>query len=172
MHNIRVYTFLLIILITACYPAPRAAGQFTDNEFEAMAAEMAKGDTKDITVDQLVRIKDDVILLDSREKKEYDISHIPGAIWVGYDDFTLDRIKDIDKNAKIVVYCSVGYRSERIGEKIMDGGYNDISNLSGSIFKWVNEGYKIVDSGNQPTKKIHGFNKKWSKWVRKGEVTY
>ncbi len=172
MKLFKAYTAFWVLLLTACYPAPKAAGQFTDSEFDTMANEMAKGDTKDITVDQLVRIKDKVVLLDSREKKEYEVSHIPGAIWVGYDNFTVDRLKTIDKKAKLVVYCSVGYRSERIGEKIMDAGYEDISNLSGSIFKWVNEGYKVVDTQGKETKKIHGFNKKWSKWVKSGEVVF
>ena len=105
-----------------------------------MATEMAQGDTKDIEVTTLKTMKEKVILLDTREKKEYEISHIPGAIWVGYNNFKLKRVKEIAKDTKIVTYCSVGYRSERIGEKLQKAGFTDVSNLKGSIFKWVNEG--------------------------------
>ncbi|MGJ8661878.1 MAG: rhodanese-like domain-containing protein, partial [Bacteroidota bacterium] len=54
------------------------------------------------------------ILLDAREKKEYDVSHLENAIWVGYDTFQLDSVlqKVQNKNSEIVVYCSIGVRSE------------------------------------------------------------
>lgn len=166
----KLYSGVLLFVLASCYPAPKVAGQFTDQEFETMATEMAKGDAKDINVDDLVRIKQNVILLDSREKKEYDISHIPGAIWVGYDDFDINRIQNINKDSKLVVYCSVGYRSERVSEKIQGAGYTDVQNLKGSIFKWINKGYTVVDKDGNQTNKIHGYNKKWSKWVKSEDI--
>jgi rhodanese-related sulfurtransferase len=141
-------------------------------DFNKMAENMAKGDAQDINVDDLLKIKEEVVLLDSREHDEYNISHIPSAKWVGYDDFSIERLDGIDKNSKIVVYCSVGYRSERISEKLMKEGYKNVYNLKGSIFKWYNEGYKIVDPSGVPTRKIHGFNKKWSKWIKDGDIIY
>ena len=172
MKNYKLLQFLILLLFTQCYPAPKLAGQFTEQEFNAMATEMAQGDTRDIDVATLKATKEKVILLDTREKKEYEISHIPGAIWVGYNNFKLKRIKEIAKDAKIVTYCSVGYRSERIGEKLQKAGFTDVSNLKGSIFKWVNEGNPIVDKDDQPTEKVHGFNKSWGKWVKNGKAVY
>ena len=64
---------------------------------------------------------------------------------VGYDDFDVKRLEEISKNTKIVTYCSVGYRSERIGEKLMKQGFTDVSNLKGSLFKWANQGYELED---------------------------
>lgn len=164
--------FLIVFIFAQCYPAPKAAGQFTDQEFNNMAAQMAKGTVKDISTQELKVNQSDIILLDTRERKEYEVSHIPGAIWVGYDDFDLNRLPDVAKDKKIVTYCSVGYRSERIGEKLQKAGYQDVNNLKGSIFKWVNEGNTIVDMSNQSTKKVHGYNEKWGKWVKNGEVVY
>ncbi len=172
MKSYKLLQFLILLLFTQCYPAPKLAGQFTEQEFNAMATEMAQGDTRDIDVATLKATKEKVILLDTREKKEYEISHIPGAIWVGYNNFKLKRIKEIAKDAKIVTYCSVGYRSERIGEKLQKAGFTDVSNLKGSIFKWVNEGNPIVDKDDQPTEKVHGFNKSWGKWVKNGKAVY
>lgn len=163
----------LAIFFVSCYPSPKLAGQFTDEEFEKMATNMAKGKVDDIEVDQLkVLEEEDYILLDTREKEEYMISHIPGSIWVGYDDFNVDRIKDLDPSKKIITYCSVGYRSERIGEKIQKAGFENVQNLKGSIFKWKNEGNKIVDARGRETEEIHGFNEKWGKWIKKGDVVY
>lgn len=72
---------------------------------------------------------------------------------------------DIPKDAKIVLYCSVGYRSEKIGEKLQKMGYTDVNNLFGSLFEWVNRGYKVVDKDGNETQKVHTYNKDWSQWV-------
>lgn len=163
----------IIIVISSCYPAPKMAGQFTDEEFNEMANKMANGGTPDITIKDLKKDIDNIILLDAREKKEYEVSHIKNATWIGYDDFNIERLpQGLDENAKIVVYCSVGYRSERIGEKILSKGYKNVYNLKGSIFQWINEGNPIVNQENQVTTKIHGYNEKWSKWIKQGEVAY
>lgn len=163
---------LFIFIFTQCVPAPKAAGQFTEQEFDKMAERMATGSVTDMTVEELLEQQDDVFLLDAREKKEYQISHIAGAKWVGYDNFKIKRVKDLPKDAKIVTYCSVGYRSERIGEKLQKAGFTNVYNLKGSIFKWINEGNPVVDDKNKPTQKVHGYDKKWGKWLKKGEVVF
>ena len=55
--------------------------------------------------------------IDSREKREYEVSHIKNAIWVGYDDFDTTRLKEVAKDQQIIVYCAVGARSEKIANK-------------------------------------------------------
>lgn len=110
--------------------------------------------------------------IDSREKVEFDVSHIKGATWVGYDDFDMARMDDISKNEPIIIYCSVGYRSEKIGEKLLQAGYTNVSNLYGGIFEWVNQGKPIVDLSGKPTTKIHGYSKTWGIWLSKGEKVY
>lgn len=172
MKKHRFLQLLVALLFTQCFPVPKVAGQFTETEFEEMATEMAQGDTRDIEVASLKTMKDKVILLDTREKKEYEISHIPGAIWVGYNNFKLKRVKEIAKDAKIITYCSVGYRSERIGEKLQKAGFTDVSNLKGSIFKWVNEGNPLEDKEGNATDKVHGFDKTWGKWVKGDKAVY
>lgn len=172
MKSYRFLQLILVLIFTQCFPTPKVAGQFTDREFDEMANRMATGTVQDISVEEVSQQLDKVILLDTRERKEYEVSHLPNAIWVGYDDFDIKRLGDVPKNAKVVTYCSVGYRSERIGEKLQKAGYTDVSNLKGSIFKWVNEGLSVVDINNQPTEKVHGYNEKWGKWVKKGKVVY
>jgi len=171
----KIYHFFqlfLLVLFCQCYSAPKVAGQFTAHEFEKMALQMAEGTVPDISPQDLVAQKDSIILLDAREREEYEISHIPTAIWVGYDDFTLDRVAALSKNATIVTYCSVGYRSERIGEQLQQAGFENVSNLKGSIFQWMNEGYPVVNMKALETDEVHGFNKNWGKWVKKGKVVY
>ena len=61
----------------------------------------------------------EAILLDAREQKEYNTSHLKNAIFVGYDFFKLDSLTPLipNKTSEIVVYCSLGIRSEDIAEK-------------------------------------------------------
>jgi rhodanese-related sulfurtransferase len=113
-----------------------------------------------------------VIFLDSRELEEYTVSKIKTATWVGYDDFSMSRVKDIPKDSEIIVYCSVGYRSEKIAEKLIHEGYSNVSNLYGGIFEWVNNNRPIVDAQEQSTNKIHAYDRIWGLWLNEGKKVY
>ena len=113
---------------------------------------------------------DDYIFLDARELEEYQISHIPGARYIGYKKFDEDLLEGISHDDKIIVYCSVGYRSEKIGKKLEKLGYTTVYNLYGSIFEWINCDLPLENQQGIATDTIHTYNKKWSKWVDDKEV--
>lgn len=113
----------------------------------------------------------ELTFLDARGRQEFEVSHIQGAHWVGYEDFSLNRVKEIPKDKPIVVYCSIGKRSEDITKKLRDAGYKDVSNLYGGIFEWVNRAYPVVKN-EQPTDSIHGYSKMWSVWLKRGKIVY
>ena len=123
---------------------------------------------------EMTKSNSDFILLDARELKEYNVSHIKNAIHVGYDHFNLKETTVIldNKNAKIVVYCSVGIRSEDIAEKLQKAGYKNVYNLFGGIFEWKNADFQVVDTLGNTTEKVHTFSKDWSKWLKKGKKVY
>ncbi|MGB6267575.1 MAG: rhodanese-like domain-containing protein [Olleya sp.] len=123
-----------------------------------------------ISVQELAIPKTEAMVLDAREKNEFEVSHIKDAILVGYNDFNLDEvIKNLpNTNEKIVVYCSLGIRSETIAEKLRKAGYTNIYNLYGGIFEWKNNGFSVVDLDQNETEKVHAFSKEWSKWLNKG----
>ncbi|NBU36070.1 MAG: rhodanese-like domain-containing protein [Bacteroidetes bacterium] len=123
-----------------------------------------------LSVSNLIKNKDNYIIFDAREKEEFEISHIPDAIFLGYSDFNEIRLKDIPKESSIVVYCSIGYRSEKIGEKMLRSGYKNVYNLYGSIFEWVNENYPLVNAKGKFTSNLHSYNKSWSKWVTNKDI--
>jgi rhodanese-related sulfurtransferase len=128
-----------------------------------------------MSVETLALPKTDAILLDAREEKEYEVSHLENAICVGYDKFKLEetiaRLPE-DKNAKIVVYCSLGIRSETVAHKLIEAGYTNVYNLYGGIFEWKNANFKVIDTLGKSTEKVHTFNKDWSKWLKKGKKVY
>ena len=157
--------FILVFALSAC-------GQNHAN-FQTMALDMSKGSapkTEVTTLNETQATK--IIYLDAREKEEFDVSHIKGAIFVGYENFDIMKLPELDKEAKIVVYCSVGYRSEKIAEELIQNGYIQTQNLFGGIFDWVNKGYSVYDSFGNETNKIHPYNNSWGKWLTKGEQVY
>lgn len=123
-----------------------------------------------IGVEELKQLQTEFFLFDTREKEEYEVSHIEGAKYLGHKDFDIERLGDLPKDCKIIVYCSVGYRSEKIGEELMLLGYTNVFNLYGSIFDWVNRGNPVVDKEGKVTPKVHTYNWAWSKWVDQSQA--
>ncbi|CAM4174282.1 rhodanese-like domain-containing protein [Gillisia limnaea] len=116
----------------------------------------------------------DLVLLDAREPEEFKVSHIKGAVFSGYSNFSAEAISQSikDKSVLIVVYCSLGIRSEKISEKLKAEGYSNVRNLYGGIFEWKNKGFAVFDSEGKETEKVHAYSKNWSKWLTKGEKIY
>jgi rhodanese-related sulfurtransferase len=104
-------------------------------------------------------------LLDTREIDEFEISHLPGAKWIGHKDFSASRVADVDKERQIIVYCSIGVRSEQIAEKLISLGFTHVWNLYGGIFNWANQGRILVDHKQLNTRFVHGYDKNWAKLV-------
>ncbi len=115
-----------------------------------------------ISADSLENIKP--LILDIREKEEYDISHLKNAKYAGYYNFSLDQLNSIDKVTTIVVYCSVGYRSSKIAKKLIQAGFKDVRNLYGGIFKCVNQNREILKNSTS-TDSLHTYNKKWARYI-------
>lgn len=115
-----------------------------------------------------------VTILDSREINEYNVSHIETSTLVGFDTFSIDSISDLikNKNTPIVVYCTLGIRSEVIANKLIKAGYSNVKNLYGGICEWKNKDYKVIDSTQNKTNNIHTFSKEWSKWLLNGNPIY
>jgi rhodanese-related sulfurtransferase len=122
-----------------------------------------------ISVQELAMPKTEAVVLDARELKEYETSHIKDALFVGYDEFNIELVLEKVKNKEqnIVVYCSVGIRSEDIAEKLIKAGYTDVYNLYGGIFEWKNNDFYVYNSEGFKTNKIHTFAKEWSRWLKK-----
>ena len=125
-----------------------------------------------IVADSLESRMSEVVILDTRAQEEFEISHLQGARFVDYEGFDLSMVDDIQKDQEVIVYCSVGYRSERIGEKLQQAGYTNVKNLYGGIFSWKNEGYDVIGPKNTPTDSVHTYNKSWGKWLIKGIKVY
>jgi rhodanese-related sulfurtransferase len=103
-----------------------------------------------------------VILVDAREKEEFQVSHIPGARHIPYNENPLNSLMNLNQDSLIVVYCSVGYRSSILAKKLQGLGFTRVYNLEGSIFKWANEERPLVQNRNM-VQKVHPHSPYWVK---------
>jgi rhodanese-related sulfurtransferase len=163
--------FLILVLLAI------GLNSFAQNydSFEELKNEIISKTIPLISAETLKKVESTrkpLLILDTREANEYNVSHINGAMYVGYDNFKISKLKKVNKNTTVIVYCSVGYRSEKIGEKLKKGGFNKVMNLQGGIFDWVNSGYPVYDNAGNETQKVHAYNKSWGKWLTKGEKVY
>lgn len=158
--------FFSTLLVQACAQ---------NNDYHKEMQDLLKGTVpimKAPTLDSLKSTGSNIVLLDVRQQKEYNVSHIKGAQFIEYDEFTKKDVKDIPKNAKVVVYCTAGYRSERIGEKLQKLGFENVSNLYGGILDWKNNNYEVLNNQLVPTDSVHTYSKGWSKWLYEGVKVY
>lgn len=158
-------TFLLFLAVLSTFTIV-AQKRTLNPQFEVMLDTLLTHSVKEVLPTDIANIRD-IVFLDSRTKKEYKTSHIEDARWIGFTSFNIKRIKDIPKDKKIVVYCTVGYRSEKIAEKLIKEGFTDVSNLYGGIFEWVHYNQTVTNDQGL-TEEIHTYDKDWGQWLDKG----
>lgn len=149
---------------------------FIGQSQNTIAESIEKYNSNNITYAHAKDLKniENIVLLDTRKIQEYNISHLKNAIWVGYESFKQKYVssKFPDKNTPLIVYCSIGVRSEDIGEKLKKAGYTNVKNLYGGIFGWKNQKGSIYNNKGIETDSIHAFNKQWGKLVTNGVKVY
>ncbi len=146
-----------------------------DTAFDEMLKKYYKGTVETIPAAQLYEdMQNDtgIVILDAREKREYDVSHLKNAVYVGFSEFSFKKVKKLPKDAKIIVYCSIGARSENIGEKLLSKGFKNVYNLYGGIFDWKNKGYQVYDNSGEETEDVFAYSKEWGVWLKKGNKVY
>lgn len=161
----RLLAVILIFLLPGIY-AQQSIGQLLEK--------YNTGDIPYISAEELRmhQLNENLIILDAREEVEFEVSHIKQAVFVGYDKFAISQVKDYPREQRVVIYCSVGIRSERIAKKLQNAGFTNVQNLYGGIFSWKKKGFAVVDSNGKQTEKVHAYSKHWSKWLKNAEKVY
>ncbi len=84
-----------------------------------------------------------VQVVDLRGASEFNAGHIAKADHVFVGTLT-DNLNKVSKDKKVVIHCQAGDRAS-IGYSILaKNGYTNVSNFSGGINEWVNEGEPVV----------------------------
>jgi rhodanese-related sulfurtransferase len=166
-----MYRFLLILLAVFLIASSLLLfGQTRNRAYKLMLGGLLSHTVPEIDIPAAARAEG-VFFLDAREPVEYEVSHIEGALNVGFNHFDLQSVAHIPKDTPVIIYCSVGFRSEKITEKMKRDGFTAVSNLYGGIFEWVNEGHAVVCNG-VPTERVHAFDRVWGIWLHRGTRVY
>lgn len=79
--------------------------------------------------------KNGLVVLDVRNKTEYDEMHIQGAkhIPLGY---LPDRLAEVPRDRDVVVHCATGYRSHVAASLLRGAGFDNVASMPDSIETW------------------------------------
>jgi rhodanese-related sulfurtransferase len=108
----------------------------------------AKAAINEVSIDEVKKMmenREEIILLDVRDREEYETGHLQGAINIsrGSLDFKVHLIIP-DKNRKIIVYCGLDLRSPLATKSLNDLGYKKAVNMIGGLKVWEEAGYPVV----------------------------
>jgi rhodanese-related sulfurtransferase len=79
----------------------------------------------------------EAIIVDVREKDEWDEGHIPGAIHMSRGTIELDIEEKVpDTNAMIVCHCGGGGRSALAAQSLQKMGYKNVHSMAGGFKAW------------------------------------
>jgi rhodanese-related sulfurtransferase len=101
------------------------------------------------------------LLLDARQPDEYRVSHLRGARRIDPDEPEIEGLS-APRDARVVVYCAVGWRSGDIASRLQDAGYREVYNLEGGIFAWANQGRPVYRDGER-VREVHPYDETWGR---------
>ncbi len=88
---------------------------------------------------------DDFLLIDTREDREWNKGHLPGAIHIGKGVIERDieaKVPDLDR--EMILYCGGGYRSALAADNLTKMGYTRAISMDGGFRGWTQAGYEVV----------------------------
>ena len=91
---------------------------------------------------------DNFVLVDVRERHEWDAGHLPGAIHLSKGTVERDIEREVaDFDADLVLYCGGGYRSALAADALRQMGYTDAKSMDGGWRGWTDKGYPTEKPG-------------------------
>jgi molybdopterin/thiamine biosynthesis adenylyltransferase/rhodanese-related sulfurtransferase len=89
-----------------------------------------------------LRETDSPVLVDVRERSEWDEGYIPGAIHVprGHLESRIEQAVP-DRDATVILYCASGNRSAFAAKALEELGYENVASLQGGFGDWKRNGF-------------------------------
>ena len=97
---------------------------------EAARDEIAECEASDVRT--MMEDGEPLVVIDVRERHEYEAGHLAGAVHIGKGVIERDVEKhDFADDARIVLYCGGGFRSAIAAKSLQDMGWTNVSSLWG-----------------------------------------
>jgi rhodanese-related sulfurtransferase len=108
----------------------------------------AKASIREVSINNVKNMidnKEKIIILDVRDRDEFETGYIPGAINLsrGMLEFKINTMIP-DKNATIIVYCGIDLRGPLATKTLNEMGYKNAVNINGGLKAWKAAGYPIA----------------------------
>jgi rhodanese-related sulfurtransferase len=112
------------------------------SRFEKLVADAKKNITEISPQDAAAKLKSrEAVIVDVREKDEWDQERIPGAIHLSRGTIELDvEDKVPDTNAMIICHCGGGGRSALAAQNLQKMGYENVRSMAGGFKAWKGAG--------------------------------
>lgn len=108
------------------------------NKFQQLVAEAKKNVTEISPEDAAAKMQNkEAVIIDVRDKDEYDEGHIPNALNLSRGTIELDIEEKVpDPNAMIITHCGGGGRSALAAESLLKMGYKNVRSMAGGLKAW------------------------------------
>ncbi len=89
--------------------------------------------------------KEDAVVVDIRQKKEFQTGHIRAAINIPYAELD-KRISELEKHRQkpIIVVCNLGQTSSGASKKLMTADFPNVVRMKGGIAEWKAQNLPVV----------------------------
>lgn len=155
----------MLVLALASLPAPALAQDAASLRSVIAARYPSVRWVRAATLEAWMREERPLVLLDARQPDEHRVSHLAGARRVDPDHPDVASLA-VPEGARVVVYCSVGWRSAAVAEALTRAGHAHVFNLEGGVFAWANEGRPVV-RGGRPVRAVHPYDATWGRLLRR-----
>jgi NADPH-dependent 2,4-dienoyl-CoA reductase/sulfur reductase-like enzyme/peroxiredoxin family protein/rhodanese-related sulfurtransferase/TusA-related sulfurtransferase len=117
--------------IEHAYAPPYSSAKDPVNQAGYVAENIITGRMKNINWVEVSKLHGpQICLLDVRTPAEHALGHIEGSINIEVDKIR-ERLSEVPRDKKIIVYCGVGIRGYFACRILMQNGINEVYNLSG-----------------------------------------
>jgi phage shock protein E len=106
--------------------------------FQKLVAEAKKNVTEISPREAAAKFRSgEAVIIDVRDKDEWDEGHIPGATHMSRGTIELDIEEKVpDPNAMIICHCGGGGRSALAAESLQKIGYKNVRSMAGGLKAW------------------------------------
>ena len=89
--------------------------------------------------------REEAVILDIRDKKDFGQGHIVEAINIPVGSFD-QRISELEsrKSKPVIVVCKMGQHSSAIGKKLKALGFENVRRLTGGMAEWTAANLPVV----------------------------
>lgn len=94
-------------------------------------------------------VEGEVVLVDVRETREYDLEHIAGALLLPLSSFEAE-VFPVLTDKPVVLHCAIGKRSAAAAKMLIKAGHRRVSHMEGGLTAWKAAGLPVEEEINEP----------------------